>query len=77
LKLAQTALLAKGIVCLGDKEILSEFSEQFEGQQLVSYVREAYELKTSWKMVRTDIERLVSFASKAIGFAYLLRDQPY
>jgi predicted nucleotidyltransferase len=77
LKLAQTALLAKGIVCLGAREILSEFSEQFEGQQLVSYVREAYELKTSWKMARTDIERLESFAGKATGFAYLLRDQPH
>lgn len=77
LKLAQTALLAKGIVCLGAKKILSEFSEQFEGQQAVSYVREAYELKTSWKMVRTDTERLESFASKATGFAHLLRDQPH
>ncbi len=77
LKLAQTALLAGGIVCLGTKEILSEFSEQFEGQQLVSYVREAYELKTSWKVVQADVERLESFASRAIKFAYLLRDQPH
>jgi predicted nucleotidyltransferase len=75
LRLAQSYLLTMGVICYGSKQIYSEFSSQVMDEELVSFVREALELKTSWNLVQADRERLESFYRKAIRFAYHLRDR--
>ncbi len=74
LKLGQAALLSRGRICFGSKEILNEFRQHFAGD-LVSYVKEAYELRSHWPDVRTDRKRLQAFSKGAVRFAYLLKKE--
>jgi len=72
LKLAQSALLSKGLVCLGAGEILARFAEEFGREELFSYVREACELRSRWETARADKERIEGFSNRAVRFAHLL-----
>ena len=71
LKLAQSALLARGIIRLGAREVCAEFSRQFE-EEIAAIVSEACELKIEWNAVKADTGRLEAFAQRMMRFPGLL-----